>query len=143
VEPFREVSSIAGKHVLLAEDDAITRRIMASILRAMELEVVEVVDGGRMLVAVTSQYKDGRSPDDIDLVVTDVRMPVASGLDVFSNMRAAGWRTPVIIVTADETPRVRDTAAALDAVLLLKPLDLELFEHTVRSLLAVPHRPHF
>lgn len=124
------------KRVLLAEDDPVARRILARALREMGLDVVEVGDGGRMLVAITSHYKDGRSPLDLDLIVTDVRMPVMSGLDAFKGVRAAHWRTPVIIVTAYETDEVRDVVMRFGATLLVKPIDLETFEAKVREALA-------
>jgi hypothetical protein len=43
-------------------------------------------------------------------------------------------------VTGYETPEVRGAAERLDAVLLSKPLDLELFERAVRTLIARPRR---
>ena len=46
--------TIAGKRVLLAEDDASARSIIAKVLREMGLEVSEIDDGGRLLVAITS-----------------------------------------------------------------------------------------
>jgi CheY-like chemotaxis protein len=123
------------KRVLLAEDDDSARRALAKSLRGLDLDVVEVVDGGRLLVAVASHYKGERHPEDVDLVITDVRMPVCSGLDVFKGIRAAHWKTPVIIMTAYETKEVRDVVATLGAVLLHKPLDLDVFESTVVRLL--------
>jgi|CXWL01.1.fsa_nt_gi CheY-like chemotaxis protein len=128
------------KHVLLAEDDASTRRVLASTLRTMGLEVIEADDGGRMLVALAEYYKDGRSPEDLDLVVTDVAMPVVGGLDVFRELRAARWTTPCIVVTANDSPHVRESAARLGAVLLEKPLDLDVLERTVHELLAEADR---
>jgi CheY-like chemotaxis protein len=123
------------RRVLLAEDDESARRALAKSLRGLELEVVEVVDGGRLLVAIAAHYKGERHPEDVDLVITDVRMPVCSGLDVFRGIRAAHWKTPVIIMTAYETKEVRDVVATLGAVLLHKPLDLDVFESTVMRLL--------
>lgn len=130
----------SGKRVLLAEDDASSRAVLAKTLRGMGCEVVEAVDGGRMLVAVTAQYKEGHRPEEIDLVVTDVCMPVFSGIDVFKGLRAAHWRMPVIVMTGYDTKQVRDTVAMLDAVLLLKPLDLAMFEAKVAELLDRPPR---
>lgn len=123
------------KRVLLAEDDESGRTIMAIALRAMGLDVVEAEDGGRMLVAVASQYKDGRSTEDIDLVITDIHMPVVGGLDLLKSMRLAGWTTPVMVITGYATSEVRDVALRLGAVILDKPLELDVFERTVRGLL--------
>lgn len=131
---------LGGRRVLLAEDEESARKIMASVLGAMGLDVIETGDGGRMLVAIASHYKGGRSPEDLDLIVTDIHMPVVSGLDMLKGLRAAGWTTPVIIVTGHETREVREAVARLDALLLPKPLDLDRFEHAVRTILTGPKR---
>jgi DNA-binding response OmpR family regulator len=101
----------------------------------MGLEVITSDDGGRMLVAIADQYKAGRTPEDVHLVVTDVVMPVMSGLDVLKGLRAAHWKTPVIVMTAFATEDVRDAVGKLGAVLLVKPVTLEVLQSTVRELL--------
>jgi CheY-like chemotaxis protein len=131
-------SSLRCKRVLLAEDDEDGRKVMAQVLTAMGLDVITTEDGGRMLVAIASHYKDGRTPDDVDLIITDVCMPVVSGLELFKGLRAAGWTTPVIVVTAHVTSDVQHAVARLDAVLLSKPLELGRFEDAVQLALARP-----
>ena len=88
-----------------------------------------------MLVAVTSQYRGDHSPGDIALLLTDVRMPVMSGIEIFKGIRAAHWRTPVIVMTAYETPEVRDAVTRYGATLITKPIDLDALERTIRDLL--------
>ena len=56
-EPPTEGFAVAGKHALVAEDDPIARRAVVAALRAMGLDVVETSDGGRLLVALTQQYR--------------------------------------------------------------------------------------
>lgn len=129
---------VPRKRVLLAEDEESTRKLIAAHLRAMGLDVIEAGDGGRMLVAVTACYREGRSPADLDLVITDVHMPVIGGLEVLKGMRVAGWTTPVIVITGGEPSRMGDAAYRLGAVLLGKPLDLDAFERAVRNLLDLP-----
>jgi two-component system, OmpR family, response regulator len=131
----QRIAEISPRRVLLAEDDEGARRIMAASLRALDLEVVELKDGGRLLVALAAQFKTEHGPD-IALVVTDLRMPVLDGLQVIKGLRAAHWRIPVIVVTAHDSDDVRDNVAMLGAVFLPKPLDLELFERTVDELLS-------
>jgi DNA-binding response OmpR family regulator len=124
------------KRILLAEDDSASRSIVAKVLRQMGYDVIESADGGRLLVAITSQYRNEHRPEEIDLIVTDVNMPVCTGVDILKGLRAAHWRTPIILVTAFDTPVVREAAAMFGADVLLKPLDLDLFEETVRKALA-------
>jgi CheY-like chemotaxis protein len=140
----QDASALAGKRVLVAEDDPGTRRVLAMVLRSMGLDVIETDDGGRMLVAIAAQYKDGLTPEDLDLIITDVHLPVVGGLEVFRGLRAAHWTTPVIIVTGSDAPEVGETASRLGAVVLQKPIDLDVLETTVRRLLVPapsPSRP--
>ena len=134
-------TALAGKRVLLAEDDPSARTILAKVLREMGLEVIETDDGGRLLVAITSFYKNGHSPDELDLVITDVRMPVLSGLEIFKGLRVAHWTLPVIVMTAFETKEVSDTVRRYGAALLIKPLDLHELEELVRRMLLRPRPP--
>lgn len=131
---MREESVV--KRVLLADDDPCTREVVAGILSDMGLEVVTSDDGGRMLVAIASQYKSGNTPEDVQLVVTDVVMPVMSGIDVLKGLRAAHWKTPVIVMTAFATNDVREAVQKLGGVLLVKPVDLDVLENTVRDLIS-------
>lgn len=133
-----EHASIAGKRVLLAEDEPSARAILAKVLRKMGLDVIETGDGGRLLVAITSYDKDGRTPDDLDLVITDVRMPVMSGLEIFKDLRAAHWTLPVIVMTAHESAEVSDAVLRYGAALLIKPLDLDVLESLVTRMLQRP-----
>jgi DNA-binding response OmpR family regulator len=123
-------------HVILAEDDADLREVIAELLRDMGADVESAADGGRFLVSVASQYNEGRTPRQVDLIVTDIAMPVCSGLDILDGIRAARWTTPVIIMTGLQTPTVRARASKLGAKLLIKPLDLDTFRNAVIELLA-------
>lgn len=128
--------SLEGRRILLAEDDDSARKAVAKALRMLGAEVIETADGGRLLVAITSQYKGGHTPQELDLIITDVRMPVVSGLDVFKGIRAASWNTPVIIVTSFDTPDVRDVANRFGATVILKPFELDDLEREIERLLA-------
>jgi CheY-like chemotaxis protein len=139
VGPMTATATATPKRVLLAEDDGVSRRVLARVLREMGHEVIESADGGRLLVAITAYYKGEHRPDEVDLVVTDVNMPICSGVDILKGMRAAHWRTPVVFVTAHDTPLVREAVTTFGAVLLLKPVDLDLFERTIHEVLARPY----
>ena len=122
-------------HVILAEDNADLRSILAEVLGELGTDVEVVADGGRFLVCIASQYDEGRTPSEVDLIITDISMPVCSGFDVLTALRAAGWKTPTIIMTGLVTEPVRARAQKLGATLLGKPLDLATFQSTVASLL--------
>jgi two-component system chemotaxis response regulator CheY len=92
---------------------------------------------GRDLVAgIGGQLLRGARIDSVQLIVTDVRMPDFSGLEVLRAVRRTGWDVPAIVITAFDVDRVRSEAHALDAVLLEKPFALSAFTRAASACLA-------
>lgn len=121
---------------LLADDDPDMRRALSRVLRGIGLDVVEAADGGRLLVAISSHYREKFSRDEVVLIVTDVQMPVASGLEILEALRTAAWNQPAIVITGYVNDEIRQAAKRLGAVLVPKPVDLDVLEGTVKDLLA-------
>jgi two-component system NtrC family response regulator len=78
--------------LLFIDDDAGGRQMAAYILRTAGHEVDEADSGHAGL----SLFR----PDAHDLVITDVRMPQLSGIDVTRQIRHRGQDTPVLVITA-------------------------------------------
>jgi two-component system response regulator MprA len=114
--------------VLLADDD---RAIRESLVRAMELEgyrVIPVPDGVQALNAVRRGA--------VHAAVVDVMMPGVDGLDVCRLLRAAGDRTPILLLTArsETSDRVEGLDAGADDY-LVKPFELDELLARLRALL--------
>ncbi len=107
--------------ILLAEDHEPLRDLLATILRLEGYEVTPVSSADQM------QRELDRSNDSIafDVIVTDMRMPGGSGLDVVSTLRASGSRIPVILMTAFPDDAVRERAASLGTIVVGKPFALD------------------
>jgi CheY-like chemotaxis protein len=138
--PWRSVASMMeGRsgpfRVLLAEDDAEMRRVVGDALRGDGYEVVEAVDGGRLLVDIAARLKGGDGAGSVDLIVSDIRMPICTGLQILAALRDARWRTPVILMTAFGDEAVRRHAEGLDAVLFDKPFEVDDLRTAVANLL--------
>lgn len=105
-----ENSSAPRGHILVADDEPHIRRILQTLLEMGSFEVETQPDGTAALEAVegTTHY---------DLVLLDIMMPGASGLEVLARMRELDHRksTPVVILTAKGQDADRDTAFALGA----------------------------
>ncbi|MGO9837936.1 MAG: response regulator [Polyangiaceae bacterium] len=72
------------------------------------------------------------------MIVSDIRMPICSGLQILAAMRDARWRTPVILMTAFGDETTRRHAESLDAVLVDKPFEMDDLRAAVASCL-LPH----
>jgi DNA-binding response OmpR family regulator len=136
--PWREALAAPPVHdpprILLAEDDDAMRNLVAEALRKDGYEVLAVSDGGRLLVSL-AQDMDDRGEGFVDLVVTDVRMPICSGMQILEQIRAARWRMPFILMTAFGDTATRHQATSLGALLFDKPFELEDLRTAVASLL--------
>ena len=111
------------------------RRLVAESLRQDDYDVVEEADGGRLLVRIAAIYGLGDARDPIDLIVSDIRMPVCSGLEILKGLRDAHWKTPVILMTAFGDDETRARAEKLGALLIDKPFYMSALRLVVRGLL--------
>ncbi len=111
------------------------RRLVIDALRRDGYEVVDVSDGGQLLLRITDIFRLRPSPDPIDLILTDVQMPTCNGFDIIEGLRDAHWTTPVIIMTAFGDDAARARAKSLNAVLLDKPFAMAALRAEVRELL--------
>ena len=97
------------------------RRLVVEMLRGEGYSVTEAADGGRLLVELSRTIVRGEGADELDLIVSDVRMPICTGLQILEQLRASQWETPVILMTAFGDSATRERARELDALLLDKP----------------------
>lgn len=111
--------------VLLVEDDASLREVMAYQLQTRQLEVKTVADGREAM-----EYLESQPPP--ALVITDVKMPHADGFQVLAAARRHAPGTPVLMLTAFggvETAVQAMRAGAFDFI--SKPFHKEQFLLTV------------
>lgn len=129
---FRD-DAFRPRRILLADDDATLRGLIAGVLRADGLEVVETADGVQLLSALEDQLLRGGLGSDGVLIVADVRMPELSGLDVLAILRCASIPTPVILLTAFADAEIVAEARDLGARVFDKPVDLDDLRDAVHA----------
>lgn len=112
--------------ILVAEDDPAMRRWLVLILTRIGARVHAVSDGFLVWPTLIEE--------DIDLVVSDVRMPVQSGLEALTVLRISGLMVPFLLVTAFGGDDVRASAAELGAEVLEKPFDAADLQTRVRAM---------
>lgn len=122
--------------VLLAEDDGAMRALLAQALRRDGFDVVEVADGAALVLEIGTRLQQRREDrPSVHLIVSDIRMPVISGLEVLSALRQAQWGVPVVLITAFGDDEVHAEAERLGAVAVFdKPFDVDDFRTAVAVL---------
>jgi CheY-like chemotaxis protein len=107
------------------------RRLMAAALRGSGHQVYEAADGLDLLALIQGLRSD-EARGERDVVVTDVRMPGASGLDVLAALRSLELAIPVVIVTGFGDTETHSEAWRLGASAVFdKPFDLVELQQTV------------
>lgn len=123
-------------HVLVAEDDADVRSQLVAGLRQEGYRVLEARDGLDLLDLIGAWYFPGTKAAPIDLVISDIRMPGQSGLDVLSTLGRLSRRIPVILITGYPDEETRAKARDLGAAaLLVKPFGLSDLKAVVARVL--------
>jgi two-component system response regulator MprA len=114
--------------VLVVDDEPAVRRALERALRLDSYEVDLAADGEEALDAMASNPADA--------VILDVAMPRLDGLEVCRRMRAAGDRTPILMLTARDAidDRVKGLDVGADDY-LVKPFALRELQARLRALL--------
>src|SRR5436189_2932356 len=84
--------------ILLVEDDVENRNAMAKILQSAAYDVVEMDNGQSALGHILE--------NDIDILVTDLRLPVMDGVELLKRAKAAHQEIEVILITGYGTVEV-------------------------------------
>lgn len=126
--------------ILLAEDDAEMRYILALHLRRQGYRVTECCDGAELVTRLAG-YLDphaGRADSGkFDLVITDIRMPGVFGLSVVEGSRQCPQFPPVILITAFGDAETHDAARRFGVRAVFdKPFDLREILASIREILA-------
>jgi DNA-binding response OmpR family regulator len=118
---------VPALQILLAEDEPEMRAMLARRLRSRGHRVIEASDGTRLHALIDDLVLAGPpGAPAIDLVISDVRMPGCSGMEVLAWLRRCDWRTPIILITAFGDDELHAEARRLGAFAVFdKPFDLD------------------
>ncbi len=120
-------------HILLVEDDDQMRSMVAQTLRQQGYEVTECPDGFHWLDFCAGQRVNDESIR-YDLVISDIRMPGVSGLDLLEGLVHSHRNPPTILITAFGDEDTHERAAKLGAKAVLdKPFAMQDLVRTVRA----------
>ncbi|HEV3074634.1 MAG TPA: response regulator [Thermoanaerobaculia bacterium] len=114
--------------ILLVEDDVVLRDLFCAVLGTCGYEVSIAASGSEALAAV--HRRAGR----FALVVSDVRMPGMSGLELARRLRAEGESAPILLLSGYGEADLAGVAG-LAVTFAEKPLPPGVLARKVRELL--------
>lgn len=115
------------------------RRFIAGVLRRDGYEVVEAQNGDELFDTLMAQLRSPSLAQPIELIISDLRMPGLTGLQVLHELRSSDWATPFILITAFGGNELRDQAVREGATAVLdKPFDMDALRAAVVSSVGRP-----
>lgn len=83
------------KQILIIENDILLLKTLKSLLEARGYQTALAKDGKEGLTLIENQR--------FDLVLTDLMLPYASGMEIIEKLKNAPYKTPVIIVSSSHS----------------------------------------
>lgn len=118
--------------ILLAEDDRDLRELLAFSLFRAGYNVTSCNNGLELLEAL--ERHPAREQERFDLVITDLRMPALTGLEVLEALHDMPQRPPFVCMTAFGDAPTHATARKLGATITIdKPFDLDQLIALIRT----------
>lgn len=118
------------KRVLVIEDEEDLREVIKDLLEILGVDIDLAVDG---IEGIEQQKKNS-----YDLVISDLRMPRCSGLEVLKWMRSQNIQTPIIFQTGHGYANLtKDVGDSSILAILEKPWDHEVLMNLVTKALGL------
>lgn len=118
--------------ILVVDDDAAIRRIAERALSSSGFEVLQARDGAAAVEMLE------RTPAGVQLVITDLRMPRMSGVELIRVLRERWPATPVVVMTGYSDERlIASQLLGSSLQVVEKPFTLGELDAAVRTALGV------
>jgi FixJ family two-component response regulator len=115
--------------IAIVDDEESVRKAVARVLHAAGIAARTYASG--------TEFLESWHFDRPDCLILDLQMPGLSGTEVQRSLRAAGAKFPIIIITAHDSPSLREECISAGAnEYLCKPLDIRTLVEAVSRVIA-------
>jgi len=117
-----------GKKILIVDDNPNMSSLLSEMLEVFDYESLRASDGRQAL----EELKSGH----FAMVITDMKMPNMSGLELLKEVKASFPRVKVVLISGYSTDEIESQAESLKADGFLgKPLMMSDIENLLKDLL--------
>ncbi len=116
----------SNQQILIIEDEAILKKVMAFSLHKAGYKTIEASNGeeARKILKARS----------VEIILLDIGLPDCNGLDLLEEIREFAPEVAVIVMTAQDTVENIDRTKRLGAsALFIKPIILKQLKETIRA----------
>jgi CheY-like chemotaxis protein len=133
----RNIATTNSLVILLAEDDREMRVLLARALRQADYKVVECPDGWNLLEHLSSLIlHDSETREAVDLIISDIRMPGVTGLEILEGVQQTDGFPPMILITAFGDKETHAQAEKFGAAAMFdKPFEINDLLAKVREIM--------
>lgn len=124
-----EIKNLRGR-LLLVDDSKDNQKLIRLLLSSTDIEIISAFNGKDAVETALSQ--------DFDFVLMDIQMPIMDGIEATAMLRAAGFSSPIIALTANamEEDQKRYLLSGFSGY-LSKPIDREIFFSVLNEYLEI------
>ncbi|HTP58489.1 MAG TPA: sigma-54 dependent transcriptional regulator, partial [Spirochaetia bacterium] len=117
------------KRILVIDDEPNVRTVLAMLLEDDGYEVMTAEDGQKGLSMIDSA-------SDVDLVISDLKMPGADGMALLRSLKQQGRDIPLVMITAyGSIEKAVEAMKSGAADFITKPFNKDVIRHVVHKLL--------
>lgn len=121
--------------ILLAEDNYEMRALLALVLLGAGYDVVECPDGWSLLEYITPYIFPSSKHEKVDLIVSDIRMPGITGIEILKGLPQGEGYPPIVLITAFGNENTHHQAEQLGvAAMFDKPFEMNDLLDKVREI---------
>ena len=102
------MSKITPIYVAIVDDDESLCRSLGKMLRAAGIQPITYASAEAFLA-------DTKHPQ-FDCLVLDIQLGGMSGIELAQRLKAEGWHTPIVFITAHDDPEARAEAEAAGCI---------------------------
>ncbi len=118
------------RQILLAEDEDRTRRSIVTVLESAGFSVKEACNGHEAMDILL------KSNGDIDILLTDIVMPIMTGIELIYTVRKDFSLLPIIAITAYRDKDLSDNLEKLNCSRIIdKPFEPDILLESIEQVL--------
>jgi DNA-binding response OmpR family regulator len=122
--------------ILLADDDYEMRTLLTLSLLKAGYNVVECPDGWSLLEHLEPYILLGSEDEKVDLVISDIRMPGITGIEILRGLPQGRGYPPIILITAFGDKKTHSQAEQFGvAAMFDKPFEIDDLLAKVRKII--------